>query len=182
MISGKTVNLRLYRDEEEVIAEFGLYNNLAERMLTDHTEIYHPNTRLQTFRDTGFWGKDHGVLVVTTKDDTMMGTISFVRNTEFELGIGYRVYRSNDRGKGAMTEALRLFSAYLFETVPYVTRLMIATAHNNTSSRKLAEKCGYIHEGVLRNAYFYRGEMCDWVLYSMLREESPPFEELLERE
>jgi RimJ/RimL family protein N-acetyltransferase len=182
MISGKVINLRLYQDEKDVLAELEMYNHLAERMLTDHTEIYPPNKCLQRFRETGFWEKDNGKLLVTSKADTIVGMISFVRKTEFELGIGYRMYRSEDRDQGYMTEALQLFSAYLFETVPYVTRLMIVTAHNNVSSRKLAEKCGYVQEGVLRRAYYYRGEMCDWVIYSMLREESPQFEALLERE
>ncbi len=70
-----------------------------------------------------------------------------------------------------MTEALNLFSKYLFETVPLITRLSLYTAENNSPSRKLAEKCGYTLEGILRDAYFYRGKMFNWAIYSILRSE-----------
>ena len=70
-----------------------------------------------------------------------------------------------------MTKSLRLFSSYLFETIPLITRLSLFTAENNISSRKLAEKCGYKQEGILRDAYFYRGNICNWVIYSLLRDE-----------
>ena len=72
------------------------------------------------------------------------------------------------------------FSAYLFATIPCITRLKILTAVDNIGSRKLAEKCGYIQEGIMRNAYFYRRNLCDWVIYAMLREECPSLEVLLE--
>ncbi len=45
------------------------------------------------------------------------------------------------------------------------------TAENNIASCKLAEKCGFKREGVLRNAYFYRGSICNWVVYSLLKDE-----------
>lgn len=181
MITGKRINLRLFRDEQDVLACYEVYNDLQERATTDHTEIYSLNSRIKEFQETGYWSKDKGTLLITTKEDKIIGTISFVRTTDFELGIGYRIYRREDRQQGYMSEALTLFSAYLFETIPHVTRLMILTASDNTSSRKLAEKCGYTQEGVLRKAYFYRGKMCDWVLYSMLREKSPRFGDLLDR-
>ena len=172
MIRGKTLNLRLFRDEKDVLEQYSMYNELNERALTDHTEVYPPNRQIASFQETGFWTKDYRSLVITTKDDEILGTVSFHRKTELELSIGYRIYQSKQRRKGVMTEVLRLFSAYLFETVPFITRLMIATAENNTASRKLAEKCGYKQEGILRQAYFYRGTICNWVIYSLLREES----------
>jgi ribosomal-protein-alanine N-acetyltransferase len=63
-----------------------------------------------------------------------------------------------------MSEALPLFSAYLFATIPHVTRLVLLTAADNAASRRLAQKCGYVQEGVLRQANFYRGRLVDWVL------------------
>ncbi len=182
MITGKKINLRLFRDEQDVLIRIEKYNDLSNRAITDHTEIYNSNTNMKKFQETGFWGKDNGCLLVTTKKDEIVGSISFSRTTDFELGIGYRMYDNKYRNKGFMSEALTLFSAYLFETVPHITRLMIITADDNTPSRKLAEKCGYTQEGVHRKAYFYRGKICDWIQYSMLREESPNFEDLLIKE
>lgn len=174
MISGERINLRLFRDERDVEEYVTLYNDLAERSLADHTEITPVVGRLSEFRETGFWADDRGTMLITTKDDRVVGSIGFIRNTDLELGIGYRLLRREDRGQGYMSEALRLFYAYLFETKLHITRLAILTAADNTGSRRLAVKCGYTQEGILRQAYFYRGRVCDWVVYGLLREECPP--------
>ena len=188
MLSGKKINLRLFRDEADVRAVYDAYNELAERAPTDHTKIYPIEKRIEKFRETGFWTSAQGQFIITIKADEIVdatrtseivGTISFVRTTDFELEIGYRICRHKHRRKGFMSEALCLFSAYLFETFPHITRLAIKTAVNNVGSRKLAEKCGFTQEGVLRKAYFYRGEICDFVIYSLLREESPRLDAVL---
>ncbi len=133
---------------------------------------------ITTKADTIVGPTNEGEIVDPTNEGEIVGTISFVRTTDFELEIGYRICKHEHRRKGFMSEALSLFSAYLFETFPHVTRLAIKTALNNVGSRKLAEKCGYKQEGVFRNAYFYRGSICDFVIYSLLREESPRLDDL----
>ncbi len=175
MISGNKIIIRLFKDEDEVVEYHNSENQLVERAVTDHTEIFPMCKRLAVFRETGFWGKDSGSMLIATKDGRPVGSIGFIRKTEFELSIGYRISRAGDRNKGYMTEALKLFSSYLFKTVPFITRLMLVTADDNLSSRKLAEKCGFTQEGVMRKAYFYRGKICDWILYSILREECDDF-------
>lgn len=171
MINGKKENLRFFESEEEVESYFQHYNNLEERALTDHTEISSPLKKVKSFNENGWWSKDSGCLAVTTKDGKIVGSIIFSRKTEMELSIGYRLLKTKDRNNGYMGEALGLFSKYLFETIPLFTRLTIFTPEDNTPSRKMAEKCGYKLEGILRNAYFYRGKICNWTLYSLLREE-----------
>ena len=171
MIKGQKIMLRLYRSFDEVNRVLGSFNNLETRALTDHTELYQPQQLRTEFEQNGLWSKDKGTLVITNSDDEIIGTISFRRTTEQELSIGYRVYSNKHRGKGYMTEALTLFSSYLFLTIPFITRLSLLTAEENIPSRKLAEKCGYTQEGILRQAYFYRGNICNWVVYSILRDE-----------
>ncbi len=171
MITGKSINLSLIKSESEIIKINDIYNILEERSLTDHTEIYSKVKIMQSFNENGLWSSNSGSLLITTKEDKIIGLISFNRKTEFELSIGYRIYNTHDRKKGYMTEGLNLFTAYLFKTIPLITRLSLYTAENNIASRKLAEKCGYTQEGLLRNAYFYRGDICNWIIYSVLREE-----------
>lgn len=171
MIIGENINLRLFNSEDDVHYYFSALNNLEERSITDHTEISSLPMRIKTFHENGFWSQKNGTLLITSKEDKIIGTIGFCRKTEFELSIGYRIPEKINRGRGFMTEALQMFSSYLFETVPLITRLSLYTAEDNTASRKLAEKCGYKEEGILRNAYFYRGKICNWVIYSLLREE-----------
>lgn len=171
MITGEKVKLRLFQSEEDLLYSINNFNDLDERGGMDHTELYSPIERMKQFKESGLWTRNNGTLLITTMDGKVVGSISFGRKSEFELSIGYRIIKEEDRNRGYMTEALKLFSSYLFETTPLITRLSLYTAEDNHSSRRLAEKCGYVQEGILRNAYFYRGRVCNWVIYSILRGE-----------
>ena len=178
MLKHTQVTLRLVQDEDDCRRLIAAYNDLSERAQTDHTEIKSLNTLLKDFRNDGLWGDDHGTLLITTPDDEIIGSLTFTRISEFELEIGYRLFRQSDRNQGYVSEALPLFSAYLFETKP-IRRLRVQAASDNIGSQKVAEKSGFKREGVLRQAYFYRGRMCDSVIYGLLREECPLLSELL---
>ena len=173
MIRGDKIKLRMYRDEREFRECLELYNDVAARAVHDHSEIFSLNSRLGSFQQNGAWSSERGTLLIITDDEQKVGDISFHRSTELELQIGYRIWRLDDRGKGYMSAALPLFSAYLFATIPQITRLSLLTAIDNAASCRLAEKSGYQREGVLRQAYFYRGRIVDWVVYGLLRAEAP---------
>ena len=92
--------------------------------------------------------------------------------------VGYGIFRREDRGKGYATEALRIFSSYLFELKP-IPRLHIATHVDNAAAQRVAEKCGYKLEGTLRQFAFLRGKYADYVQYSLLRDECPSLAQAL---
>ena len=139
MIKGVKINLRLYKNEQEVIEANNIFNDLVNRAETDHTEIYSNVCQAKCFVENGFWSRDKGTMVIETIENEIVGTVSFSRKSEFELSLGYRIFEDKNRNKGYMTEALKLFSSYLFGTIPLVTRLSLYTAEDNVSSRKLAE-------------------------------------------
>ena len=179
MIRGQRIRLRQVRSDAECAEWVALHNELSERAATDHLELVSLPTVIRRFREDGLWGKERGTLFLETHDDRIVGLISFHRTSEFECEIGYRIFRTEDRGRGAMREALPLFSAYLFATMSTLTRLRIMTVAKNEASCRLAEASGYTREGVFRKAYFYRGRMVNWVAYGLLREECPPLESLI---
>jgi RimJ/RimL family protein N-acetyltransferase len=74
-----------------------------------------------------------------------------------------------------VSEALPIFSAYLFALKP-IPRLYLHTAPGNTASQRVAQKAGYRHEGTLRQSFFLRGNVVDCELYSLLRDECPLLE------
>lgn len=179
MIRGQRIRLRQVRSDAECAEWVASHNELSERAATDHLELVSLPTVIRRFREDGLWGKERGTLFLETHDDRIVGLISFHRTSEFECEIGYRVFRREDRGQGFMREALPLFSAFLFATVATLTRLRIMTVAENGASCRLAEASGYVREGVLRKAYFYRGTMTDWVAYGLLRDECPLLERLV---
>lgn len=114
-------------------------------------------------------------MIVADKEGRVLGVIVFFWNSPGETGyeIGYVIFRRADRGKGYLTEALQIFSAYLFDLKP-IPRLQILTAKDNVPARRVAEKCGHVLEGTFRRYGFVRGAYCDAILYTLLREDCPP--------
>jgi len=89
------------------------------------------------------------------------------------LEIGYILFDLQRRRQGIMTEALSLFTDYLFQSTK-IHRVQLIIADGNIASEKVAQKCGFTYEGTARQAVFQRGIHRDMKLYSLLREEQDP--------
>jgi RimJ/RimL family protein N-acetyltransferase len=87
--------------------------------------------------------------------------------------IGYWL-RADARGRGVMTRALALISAWALGR-DGVARLQLRADVENTSSRRVAEKAGFKPEGILRSAYWNPrlARRVDWAIYSLLPGELP---------
>ncbi len=73
------------------------------------------------------------------------------------------------RGRGVTTRALVLVSRWAL-ALPQVERLQLRADLQNVASQRVAEKAGFVREGVLRSAHFSprQGRRLDWVVYSLL--------------
>lgn len=179
MLIGKKTILRVIKrdDVEEFLA---LSNDLSQ------TGEYYPMRILseQDFRnkfaENGWWAEDSGLMMITDKSGKIIGNIGYFVSDKHIVGfeVGFRILRQEDRGKGYMTEALKIFSAFMFESKP-ITRLALNTISGNTPCMKAAEKAGYTHDGTLRKAIFNRGEYHDLEMFSMLKEECPKLRDVL---
>jgi RimJ/RimL family protein N-acetyltransferase len=70
------------------------------------------------------------------------------------------------RGRGVATEALRQLTEWAFAEGMLRIELLISV--DNPASQKVAERCGYTREGVLRNAYVKPGRREDTEIWSRL--------------
>ena len=84
------------------------------------------------------------------------------------LEIGYTLLGRELWGKGLMTEAAGLVVDYVFST-ERVNRLEIRCDVENRASARIAEKLGFTHEGVARQATLSRGLHRDMHQYALLR-------------
>lgn len=132
------------------------------------------------YEENGLWSDDESMLVITDRAGNLLGNIGFFKFMHYAEGyeIGYRIYAPHERGKGYMTEALRIFSAYLFELKP-LPRLQVNVLEGNLPSLRVAEKAGYSYEGCLRKLVFSHGRYHNLRMYSLLREECPALAEAL---
>jgi RimJ/RimL family protein N-acetyltransferase len=72
------------------------------------------------------------------------------------------------RQRGYATRAVRLLSSWVLTTFP-VARLQLWTEPENTASQQVAERSGFVREGVLRSFRTRRdGRRSDAVFYSLL--------------
>jgi len=134
------------------------------------------------FEESALWDKKEGMLLICDMaDDRPVGHLGFFPTVFYmdHAEVGGYIYRREDRSRGFMSEALRLFSAYLFATKP-IGRLQASIIVGNTPSRRMAEKCGFRHEGVMRKVVVHNGKRMDMDLLSLLREECMPLNDLLE--
>ncbi|MDF2532841.1 MAG: rimL [Clostridia bacterium] len=179
MIIGKKINLRMVKqsDLDELIP---LMSDTVERGEFLNPNMVNEVMYKKRYQETGFWNDEFGSLLITDKNGRLLGDIAYFKGVGYLPGfeIGYNIFRREDRGKGYITEALKLFSAYLFE-IKTINRLEVHADKDNTGSRKVAEKCGFTFEGIKRQAVFSRGAYCDLAIYSMLRHECPSFTEMI---
>ena len=80
--------------------------------------------------------------------------------------LGYLVV-PQARGRGVATEALRLLTELAFTELDLV-RLELMIAIHNRPSKIVAQRCGYVREGVLRSVYFKQGRREDTEVWSRL--------------
>lgn len=181
MIKGKLVNLRLVmpKDLDEV---YDLANDITERGEYWHLDLQSEVNFKKRYAETGFWSEDFGTMLITEKNDKIVGEITYFKGLWYMPGyeVGYQIYRDEDRGKGYITEALKLFTAYLFES-KRINRLEIEVTVGNIASRRVAEKCGFKYEGLKRQANYKNGAYVDIELLSLIREECPSLNEVLVR-
>lgn len=73
-------------------------------------------------------------------------------------------------GKGIATKALQLATDYFFHELG-IKKLFLRTHPDNTSARKLAEKCGFEIEGLIRCDHITTaGEIVDLLYYGKVNE------------
>jgi RimJ/RimL family protein N-acetyltransferase len=168
MLRGDTIGLRTVR-ASDLDALYALVNDTANRGAYMVPRMRSESEFRKEFAETGFFGKDRGRYLVVDREDRILGDIAyFAVNYMDGFELGYCLYDVASRGRGVMTEALKLAVRNLFDTHK-VNRLQICTAPDNEPSKRLALKCGFRLEATLRGYIFNRGRSEDSLLYSLLR-------------
>jgi RimJ/RimL family protein N-acetyltransferase len=80
--------------------------------------------------------------------------------------VGYWIAREH-RGRGAATRALRLLARWALGELG-LARLELLADVRNVASHRVAERAGFVREGVLRSAREIKGARCDMVLFARL--------------
>jgi len=171
MLKGQLCTVRhlLTADLNTFIA---LVNDLPSRGDYFSTHFKSPETMRKEFVQNGFVTEDSELFVIEDNaHHHIVGVIThFKGRTPVCREVGYRLFDGALAGKGYVTEACRLLIDHLFKVYQY-HRLELLSAPENGASIRIAEKCGFTGEGILREAFFIGGRYCDVAVYSLLRPE-----------
>ena len=130
-----------------------------------------PEAMRRDFLQSGFVSEDSELFLIEDHSQHIVGTIThFKSRTPASREIGYRLFDPQRGGRGYTSEATRLLVDYLFQAYPY-HRLELLMDPHNVASERIAQKCGFTLEGLMRQAFFIHGVMRDVKMYSLLRPE-----------
>jgi RimJ/RimL family protein N-acetyltransferase len=104
--------------------------------------------------------------VTRRSDGRLVGAIGLAIVKPNVAEIGYWAV-AEARGHGYTPRALRLISMWAFEELD-LARVQLGTFPGNRPSERVAEKVGYVSEGVLRSYMEQRGERRDLRMWSLL--------------
>lgn len=106
--------------------------------------------------------------VVDAPDGPLLGAISLLRFdwAHSNAEIGYWA-AAEARGRGAMTRAVRLVTAWGFAGLGLM-RIAIQAAPENPASQRVAERAGFTREGIKRSAHGGKDGRHDLVVYARL--------------
>lgn len=112
-------------------------------------------------------GTREGFAIVDAEDGSFLGIAVAVRIDQVanEAELGY-ILAPGARGRGAATDALRQLTEWGFARG--LQRLELRGDADNEASRRVAERCGYTLEGIMRSVYFKEGRRSDMFIYSRL--------------
>jgi RimJ/RimL family protein N-acetyltransferase len=88
-----------------------------------------------------------------------------------QMELGY-IVAASARGRGVGSEMLRLLTRWALDGG--AQRIVLLIAEDNTASLRLAERCGYVREGVMRSVALKQGRRIDTVLWSRIPADPEP--------
>jgi RimJ/RimL family protein N-acetyltransferase len=169
MIEGKLVTLRTVKEKD--LPDLYIYLD-SMRLRGD----YLPGPLLSEakfktqFLETGFWAEQEGLVIVQIKE-RVVGALWYIAHPSLEaLDLYFYMFRPEDRGKKWMSEAFPLFCNYLFYTKK-VYRLQSLIPDYSKAAIRIVQKGQFQFEGIIRKAFFHRGQYLDLCLYGLIRDD-----------
>lgn len=191
MIKGRLARLRTIRPDE-LVPVYRQISDINAKGRYWHLDIISEQAFRREYAENGCFGDREGRMLIVPNNampeddyildsDTPVGQIIYFKGLDYQSGVevGYELFSSAHYGKGYMSEALSLFCSWLFAARPF-NRIQVNLMKGNVGSRRVAEKCGFVYEGTMRQATYNRGCYHDLELFSLLRSEAASLEGTLQ--
>lgn len=132
-------------------------------------KVISPEERVKKMQKREAGNDEDRFVIVEKNSHNSVGEISYFHmnmlNRAAELGY---LIAPNERGNGYAKEALQLIIKYLFLDMN-LNKVYAQTASFNKDSVKLLESLEFKLDGTLRQHHYFKGDLYDDLLYSLLR-------------
>jgi RimJ/RimL family protein N-acetyltransferase len=130
--------------------------------------------QLRAFIGSRANGEALSLVIADAGTDEFLGAVGLMRFDwpERRAEIGYWLAPAA-RGRGVATRAVRLLSGWALSELGLM-RLALHADTDNLASQRVAERCGFTREGLLRSYEERNGRRYDLVVFSLLREDLQP--------
>jgi RimJ/RimL family protein N-acetyltransferase/ADP-ribose pyrophosphatase YjhB (NUDIX family) len=112
-------------------------------------------------------GCDASFAIVDPESDALLGAVDLVLRGPQTAEVGYWLCPSA-RGRGVMTGAVRALVDWGFATAG-LERIQLQSEPENGPSLRVAERAGFVREGLLRRTLPLHGELRDGVMFARVR-------------
>lgn len=174
-LSDGSVKLRPWRGADVATLVAELNENEIARWTTIPQPYYDRDAREFLAQSEALRAEGRSLnLAIEGEADGVLGSID-VRITDRGQGrgeLGYLVYR-RARGRQAATRAVRLLARWAFDELE-LARLEIYVQPGNDGSLAVAERAGFVREGLLRSHRMQRGRRADMILLGRLPGDPEP--------
>jgi RimJ/RimL family protein N-acetyltransferase len=117
-------------------------------------------------------GEQLELALVEPRDvDVVLGGVSLnnVSLSQGRAAVGYWL-APEARGRGIATRGVRLLARWAFDSLG-VARLELTCGPDNDASQRVAARCGFTREGLLRSHVPFKGRRRDTVVFGLLPDE-----------
>lgn len=170
---GERVYLRVLEETDLTPAYREWFNDEEVCRYNSHHRFPNYDQDMRRYYDEVIKSRTNLILAICDKEtDTHVGNIALEnidplnQSAEFAILIGDKAWWS----KGIGRDAADLIISHGF-TVLNLHRIYCGTQEDNLGMQKLADKLGFVKEGVSRHAIFKRGTFKDIITYGLLRDE-----------
>lgn len=180
MLRGKLTGLRARLPQDVDILHRELYNDVKTRVRADNR----PWMPLPAGPASPYWVEAQPGEEARGATEALFSVVELATDELAGEGLLWAIDRHNRsahvgislrpafRGRGFGVDVVRVLSGYGFAILG-LHRLQIETLADNHAMIAIAERAGFVREGVTRSSEWVNGEFADQVIFGLLAEEFP---------